>query len=154
MTVRRLHGVVSTLTDEHALLLGEAARRTEDVLAVATQNEWPHRELRRLLDYLHAEVMRQVVAEERLLFRYQSVPADLFRLSRDHLRLRHCIAALARAAEPHSGWTLVRLAAAMRDLLSMLERHAAVEERLLAGACAPHAVPATAVLARSVREAD
>lgn len=148
-----LDGAALTLTDEHALLLGEVAARAEDVLAVAARSEWPHRELGRLLGYLHAEVLRQVVDEERLLIHSRSAPPDLFRLIRDHLRLRHCVEALGRAAEGSGAWTPDRLATTTRDLLGLLGRHLVVEERLLAGARAPHAVPATAVLARTARGA-
>lgn len=57
-----------TLADEHALLLEQVAIRAEDVLAVAAQNLWPARELRRLLGYLRVEVLRQAEDEEMLLF--------------------------------------------------------------------------------------
>lgn len=143
----RSDGAALTLTDEHALLLGRVTARAEDVLTVAARDEWPRRELRRLLDCLRTEVLRQVDDEEELLFRHRSGPPGLGRLSRDHLRLRHCVEALARAADRQSRSTLVQLAATTRDLLTLLEHHLAVEEKLLAGTRAPHAVPATAVLA-------
>lgn len=135
-----------TLTDEHALLLDRVAALVADVLTVAMEDRWPHREMRALLGYLHAEVLRQVGDEERLLFPGGATPPGLDRLRRDHLRLRHCAEALAGAAGGGSGWSVARVATTSRDLLTMLERHLATEDALLRSAYAHGPVPATAAL--------
>lgn len=150
--VPRLDGPALTLTDEHALLLDQVAVRAEDVVTAAAQDRWPHRELKALLDYLHAEVLRQVVDEERLLFPYRPTSPSIARLSRDHRRLRHCTEALADAASGESRCTLARLVATSRDLVAMLERHLTVEDAQLTLAYTPHRVPATAILAGRSRE--
>ena len=127
-----LGGRPLTLADEHALLLEQVAIRAEDVLAVAAQNRWPARELRRLLGYLRVEVLRQAEDEEMLLFAGLGASAGRGRLGRDHTRLREATEALERAAAGDGTWSSAWLATVIRDLVCQLERHLAAEERLLA----------------------
>ena len=135
-----------TLTEEHALLFGQVASRAEDVLAVAAEGRWPGPELDALLGYVVAEVLQQVVDEERLLLPDIPDRPGLARSSRDHLRMRNCVEALERAAAGGAGWPVTRLAATTRDLLTLVKGHFAAEEALLAAARAPRPVPATAQL--------
>jgi uncharacterized protein (DUF2249 family) len=121
-----------TLTDEHALLLEQVAIRAEDVLTAAAGNRWPAQELRRLLGYVRAEVLRQAGDEEMLLFAPCGASTGLARLKRDHVRLRRATEVLERAAAGEAVWPLGRVAAVTRDLVCQLERHLAEEERLLA----------------------
>jgi uncharacterized protein (DUF2249 family) len=121
-----------TLTDEHALLLEQVAIRAEDVLTAAAGDRWPTQELRRLLGYVRAEVLRQAGDEEMLLFAHRGASAGLARLGRDHMRLRRGTEVLERAAAGEATWSLDRLAAVTRDLVCQLERHLAEEEKLLA----------------------
>lgn len=139
-------GVALTLTDEHALLLGQVSARAADLLTAAAEDRWPRQELQSLLGYLRAEVLRQVVDEERLLFPPHPTPPGFARLRRDHVRLRHCTETLAEAAGGEPGWTPAQLTRITLDLLTQLERHLAAEEALLATARAPRPVLATAVL--------
>lgn len=136
-----------TLTDEHMLLLDHVAGLVDDMVTVAAEDRWPRRQLRALLDYLDAEVLRQIGDEERLLFPGRPTPPGFDRLRRDHVRLRHCVEVLAGAARPGSGWSVVQVATTGRDLLTMLERHLGAEEALLRTAHQTAPVPATAVLA-------
>ena len=119
------------------LLLEQVAIRAEDVLAVAAQNRWPARELRRLLGYLRVEVLRQAEDEEMLLFASLGASAGRGRLGRDHARLREAIEALERAAAGDGTWSSAWLATVIRDLVCQLERHLAAEERLLAAGGVP-----------------
>lgn len=135
-----------TLTEEHTLLVGQIAMRAEDLLAVAAEDRWPGQELQALLGYLRAEVMRQISDEELLLFPARPSSPGFVRLGRDHLRLRHCIEALTEAAAAEPRWSLARLATTTRDLLTLLERHLAAEEALLATIDAPRPVPSAAAL--------
>lgn len=131
-----------TLADEHALLLEQVKIRADDVLAVATANRWPARELRRLLAYLHAEVLRQASDEEMLLFDNLGASPGQGGLGRDHVHLRDAIDMLERAAADQGTWSTARLAAVIRDLVGQLERHLAAEERLVAARGVPDQVQA------------
>ena len=59
----------ATLKGEHALMMGAVTSRTQTVTSAADAGRWPRAELRELLNYLHLEVLRQLVDEEWLLFR-------------------------------------------------------------------------------------
>lgn len=129
-----------TLSDEHALLLREVTSRAEAVLREADEDRWPERQLRALVDYLHLEVLQQVVDEEWLVFRLAHHAADeLARLRREHLELRQAIDALAQAATTEGMMSAEQLAACTRDLLAQLRDHLAAEDRILvmAGAATP-----------------
>ncbi len=136
-------GTVS-LADEHGLLLRQVAIRAKALLTVAAAGGWPAGELRALLGYLRAEVLRQAEDEERLLFpvRGGSRPG---RLARDHTRLRAGIDALERAAGNGAG-SPAKLASLTRDLLRQLERHLAAEEAMLTGPGQPAGTPTTRAL--------
>jgi uncharacterized protein (DUF2249 family) len=135
-----------TLAEEHALLLGQVAVRADDVLAMASADRWPVRELSALLGYLRVEVLRQAADEEALLFPARPALPGFVRLRHGHRRLRRRVEVLADAVHGGAEWTVSRLTMTISELLGSLERHIAVEDALLHAACAPHAVPATAAL--------
>jgi uncharacterized protein (DUF2249 family) len=134
---------VSTLREEHALLMRELTTRAEMVLREADEGRWPQAELQELLNYLHLEVLRQVSDAEWLLFRAaHRAPDKLALLRRDHLELRLAIDVLTQAAATGGGAdgpSPAQLAAATRDLLAQLEGHLAAEQQVLttAGGAAP-----------------
>jgi uncharacterized protein (DUF2249 family) len=134
-----------TLTDEHALLLGQVAIRADDVLAVTAEDRWPARELRALLGYVRAEVLRQAADEETLLFPAQDSSPGITRLARDHARLRAGSDMLARVAAGENTWSPAQLAATTRGFLQQFERHLDAEESLLTSGT-PGKVPATTLL--------
>ncbi|MGI8867744.1 MAG: hemerythrin domain-containing protein [Mycobacteriales bacterium] len=122
----------ATLRDEHALMLTEVTARTTDLLAEADQGRWPQQELQQLLDYLHLEVLRQVVDEEWLLFRNSHHdPQSLTPLREDHLELRRLVEILADVAADASRRSPAALAATTRELLTKLQTHIDSEEQLL-----------------------
>jgi uncharacterized protein (DUF2249 family)/hemerythrin-like domain-containing protein len=123
----------STLAEEHALLLREVSDRAEVLLGEAVEGRWPAEQLRALVDYLHLEVLQQVVDEEWLLFRSAyHAPEELARLRREHLELRLAIDVLAQAAAGAGGLSPQQLALTTEDLLARLEKHLAAEEQVLA----------------------
>src|SRR4051794_19356650 len=132
----------ASLKDEHALLMREVGARAEAVTSVADHGRWPEAPLRELLNYLHLEVLRQVVEEEWLLFRVvRHAAEDLARLRHEHLELRMAIEVLDQAAatggEP-SGLSPAQLSATTRDLVGQLAAHMAAEDELaIAGETAP-----------------
>ncbi|MGH3182342.1 MAG: hemerythrin domain-containing protein [Streptosporangiaceae bacterium] len=132
-------GAPLTLAAEHARLLEQVAMRARDLLKAIAGDRWPARELRALVGYLRAEVLRQAADQERL---FPAGPAaDGFaRLARDHVRLRAGTEVLAQAASVGTG-SRAQLAAATRDLLTQFERHLASEERLLTAAARPAITP-------------
>jgi uncharacterized protein (DUF2249 family)/hemerythrin-like domain-containing protein len=134
-------GPASTLAEEHAQLLREVSARAAVVLREAAEDRWPILSLRELVDYLHLEVLQQVVDEEWLLFRAAyHAPDELARLRREHLELRLAIDVLAQAAAGGGDLSPQQLAAASQDLLVRLGEHLAAEERVLAVAgAAPRA---------------
>jgi hypothetical protein len=134
-----------TLVGEHELLLRQVTLRAEAVLA-ALPRRWPRTELAALVGYLRAEVLRQAADEEWLLFPAGPVDAGFARLGDDHLQLRRRVDLLAGAAAGGPDWTAERLAATVRDLIAQLKRHLTMEESLVAGAEAPYAATATALL--------
>lgn len=126
-------GAASTLSDEHALLLREVSARAEALLREADAGRWPEQQLRSLVNYLHLEVLQQVVDEEWLLYRSAyHAPDDLARLRRDHLELRLAIEVLARAAAGGDTLSPQQLATTTRDLLTQLKGHLDDEEAVLA----------------------
>jgi uncharacterized protein (DUF2249 family) len=134
------------LADEHGQLLRQVAVRAQALLAAAAAGRWPAPELEALLGYLRSEVMRQATDEEILLFPGRRDASEFSRLARDHARLRAAVEALERAAG-YGGESLATLAAIVRDLLSQLELHLAVEEAMLGASCDGRCnVPATTAL--------
>lgn len=123
-----------TLSDEHVLLISETTARAEANLRAIDDGRWPADELRELVNYLHLEVLRQIVDEEWVLFRAsRSAPEDLDRLRRDHLELRLSIDLLTQATMS-SGLSPTQLAATIDHLLGQLTDHMAAEESLLSTA--------------------
>jgi uncharacterized protein (DUF2249 family) len=131
-------GLAGTLAEEHAQILSEVSARAEVLMREAADDRWPILPLRELVDYLHLEVLQQVVDEEWLLFRsaYHS-PDELARLRREHLELRLAIDVLAEAAAGGGDLSPQQLAATTHDLLARLEQHVAAEEKVLAVAGEP-----------------
>lgn len=118
------------LIDEHAELLGQLTVRAAAVLAGTYAGQWPERELRDLLGYLNAEVLRQAQDEEEFLFAAAAADPELSRLARDHARLRAAVGLLERtgAGDPAPE----RLNTAVRDLLCQFRHHVAREDIALA----------------------
>ncbi len=122
-----------TLVGEHALLVSAVTSRANDVLAEADQDRWPTDALHQFLDYLHLEVLRQIVDEEWLLFRNsQHAPHELTKLRADHLELRRLIDDLNEAATNDADRSPQRLAKMTRELLAKLQAHINSEEQVLA----------------------
>ena len=131
-----------SLQDEHALLLREVTMRAQAVTSEADRGSWPQAQLRELLNYLHLEVLQQLVDEEWLLFRVvRHAPDELDRLRHDHLELRLAIEVLDQAAARGGnaeGLSPQQLSATTRDLLALLLGHLAAEDELaIAGEAAP-----------------
>jgi uncharacterized protein (DUF2249 family) len=128
-------GAAATLAEEHEQLMTEVSRRAGVVLSETEDGRWPILALRELVDYLHLEVLQQVVDEEWLLFRSAShAPDELAGLRRDHLELRLAIDVLAQAAAGGGEMSPQQLAVTTQDLLARLEQHLAAEEKVLAAA--------------------
>ncbi len=143
----------ASLRDEHALLMRDVRLRAQAVISNADEGRWPELELRELLNYLHLEVLRQVVEEEWLLFRLIRHASDeLARMRREHLELRLAIEELDQAAATAGdpkGLAPSQLSAVTRDLLAQLEAHFAAEDEL---AIVGQAAPATASLGAQPHE--
>lgn len=128
----------STLTAEHALLLAEVTRRTTDLLGETAQGHWPQTELARLLDYLHFEVLRQVVDEEWLLFgRFHHDAQGLAQLRREHLELRRVVGLLADAAGGGSHRSPQHLSDTIALMMTTLRDHLQHESQILGAGAAP-----------------
>ncbi|MGI8451662.1 MAG: hemerythrin domain-containing protein [Streptosporangiaceae bacterium] len=136
-----------TLAEEHALLREQVAVRARDVLTAIAGGRRPARELRALVGYLRAEVLRQA-ADQEWLFPAHQAGEDFGRLARDHVRLREGTEALAQAAPEEGTSSLAQLATATRDILAQLERHLAAEERLLTAAGRPGTAPGVTAAGR------
>jgi uncharacterized protein (DUF2249 family) len=122
----------TTLTAEHALLLEEVTKRTTDVLSETARGNWPQTELTSLLDYLHLEVLRQVVDEEWLMFGHFHHDEDnLAQLRREHLELRRVIALLADAMCGESHHSVQQVSDTVAAMMSLLQIHLEHESRLL-----------------------
>ena len=139
-------GRTPDLAAEHGQLLRQVAVRAEELVTEVRAGRWPARELEALLGYLRAEIVRQTVDEETLLFPARGDASGLGRLARDHARLRAGVEALELVAADGGG-SLATLAKTVRDLLGQLESHLATEEAVL-GASRGHRwdVPATTTL--------
>lgn len=124
----------ATLPAEHSQLMTDVTTRAETVLKASDNEQMPRAELYQLVDYLHVELLRQVVDEEWLLFRNAPHDVDaLNTLRRQHLGLREDIDALTatlRAPEPASP---AEIAAMVRRLLETLQTHLSTEETVLTG---------------------
>jgi uncharacterized protein (DUF2249 family) len=137
---RAADGQPLTLAEEHALLLEQVAVRAGDVLAAIADGRWPAQELRALVGYLRAEVLRQA-GDQEWLFPARQAGKDFAQLAQDHVQLREGTEALAQAASSEGRSSLAQLAAATRDLLAQLERHLAAEEQVLTAAGQPSTAP-------------
>lgn len=119
-----------TLAGEHFRLMRGATRRAAPVLALLDAPAWPHAELDELAMFLRSAVLRQVSDEEVHLFPHDSSAPPFAELSSDHARLHALTARLEDAcAEPCSR---AELRALVEELLAVLRRHLAAEERVLA----------------------
>ena len=117
--------VAAALAEEHEQLLSEVRRRTEVVLHETEEGQWPILALRELVDYLHLEVLQQVVEEEWLLFRSAyHAPEELARLRRHHLEVRLAIDVLAQSAAGGGDLSPQQLATTTQDLVA---RHLGTE---------------------------
>jgi hypothetical protein len=134
-----------TLAEEHVLVLRQVTTSAEKLLTAAEHGRWPAAELTALAGYARAEVLRQASDEEALLF--PAVPAQTAAgLARDHARLRAAAELLTRAAAGEQPVTPAQLAAAVRDFVTLLERHLRHEDDLLASGRGSRGVPATVTL--------
>lgn len=134
------------LTEEHGQLLRQVAVRAEELMAAVRADRWPARELKALLGYFRAEIIRQAADEETLLFPARRDVLGLGRLAGDHARLRAGVEALELMARDGGG-SLALLATTVRDLLNQLEVHLAAEEAVLGAGCGGRRdVPATTAL--------
>jgi len=134
-----------TLAEEHVLVLWQVTTSAEKLLTAAEHGRWPGAELTALAGYARAEVLRQASDEEALLF--PAVPAQTAAgLARDHARLRAAAELLTRAAAGEQPVTPAQLAAAVRDFVTLLERHLRHEDDLLASGRGSRGVPATVTL--------
>lgn len=136
-----------TLRDEHALLLSEVQLRCRSVTAGTDIDHWPDLELNRLLDYLHVEVLRQVVDEQRCLFRSSHhAPQDIAYLRSEHLELRQDIERLTDAATGEPGRTPSEFAALTGTLQKDLQKHFRDEQALMGVREDGASTPATSAL--------
>lgn len=120
-----------TLVAEHALLLSAVTELANEVLGETDQDRWPGDSLHQFLDYLHLEVLRQVVDEEWLLFRSSHhAPQQLAHLRDDHVTLRRLVDDLNEAATDDAARSPERVAAITRELLAFLYQHIASEEKV------------------------
>lgn len=134
------------LTEEHGHLLRQVAVRAGELMAAVRGDRWPTGELKALLGYLRAEIIRQTVDQETLLFPARGDAPRLGRLARDHARLRAGVEVLELMAQDGGG-SLATLATTVRDLLSQLESHLAAEEAVLGTGCGSRSdMPATTAL--------
>lgn len=123
-----------TLVAEHALLMSAVTALANEVLGETDRNRWPGDSLHQFLDYLHLEVLRQVVDEEWLLFRSSHhAPQQLAHLRDDHVALRQLVDDLNQVAtDDDAHRSPERVAAITRELLAFLLKHIASEERVFA----------------------
>lgn len=143
--LRTRHEPPLTLAEEHMLLLWQVTARAEELTAAIADGGWPGTELAALAGYAQAEVLRQVSAEEALLF--PEAPArEVAGLARDHARLRSAADLLARAAAGEQPMSPAQVDTAARDFVTQLERHLRSEEDLLASRHPAERVPATVTL--------
>lgn len=126
-----------SLSDEHANLLQQVTARCQAVSVTALTGDWPTHELYQLVDYLHVEVLQQMVNEEWLLFResHNSEQA-LDRLRTDHLELRLSIEALTLVTGDTARPTLRQLTDEVTNLRAALADHFTTEQASLEQAAA------------------
>lgn len=115
------------LAGEHDALLHHVGARVEAL--VGEKDRWPAQELRRLIDCLQQEVLRQVEREEQVIFPAAS-PSEVVQLARDHVRLRVGAQALELAAAGEGSQSAEQLRAHARGLLLLLQRHLETERRV------------------------
>ena len=141
---------VRTLAAEHAGLLREVTTRCKAVTSAIGPDHWPANELHRLLDYLHVEVLQQVVDEEWLLFRDWHHATDaLQQLRAEHARLRRIVEKLTDAATGASHLSTSELATLISSLLHTLDEHFHSEQEVLHD---PRETPSTSSLGAAPHE--
>lgn len=119
----------TTLASEHQELLRDVRRRAVPILAAADARIWPAAELVTLLRFVRGTVLRQLTAEEELLFPAGISLVPLAELSADHVRLHELADELERVtAAPCAlpGLTLLVI-----DLVATLGHHLLEEEAVL-----------------------
>jgi uncharacterized protein (DUF2249 family) len=120
-----------TLADEHDRLLLQVAARAELLLTALEKPGWPDAEMNALLDYLRAEVLRQVCDEEALLIAGMLNEPPAAALIEDHVRLRIAVELLTEAADERHRRSASEISDIVTDLFTQLERHCIAEESLL-----------------------
>jgi uncharacterized protein (DUF2249 family) len=120
-----------TLADEHALLLLQVAARADVLLSALETPDWPSGELRALLDYLRAEVLRQVCDEETSLIASRLNEPAAAALLDDHVRLRTAVELLTEAADERHRRSASAISDIVTDIFTQLESHCIAEEALL-----------------------
>ncbi|MEO8888414.1 MAG: hemerythrin domain-containing protein [Jatrophihabitantaceae bacterium] len=122
----------STLSEEHSLLLREVTTRAETLLRETDEGRWPDQQLTALVDYLHLEVLQQVVDEERLVFLSHRGAEGLAGLRLAHRELRAAIDVLAQALASTDTLTREQVGDCTRNLITQLADHLTAEEQVLA----------------------
>lgn len=119
----------TTLASEHQQLLRDVRRRAVPILAAVDARIWPAEELATLLRFVRRNVLRQLAAEEELLFPSGISLAPLAELSADHVRLHKLADELERITE--SPCPLPDLTLLVIDLVATLGHHLLEEEAVL-----------------------
>ena len=119
----------TTLASEHHQLLRDVRRRAVPILTAVDARIWPAAELATLLRFVRGNVLRQLAAEEDLLFPTGIPPVPLAELSADHVRLHELADDLERVAE--SPCPLPDLTLLIIDLVATLGHHLLEEEAVL-----------------------
>jgi hypothetical protein len=120
-----------TLADEHDMLLLQVAARADVLLSALEMPDWPSGELRALLDYLRAEVLRQVCDEETSLIAGRLNETAAAALLDDHVRLRTAVELLTEAADERHRRSASAISDIVTDIFTQLESHCIAEEALL-----------------------
>lgn len=120
----------TTLASEHHQLLRDVRRRAVPILVAVDARIWPAAELDTLLAFVRTTVLRQLAAEEELLYPTGIAAAPLAELSADHVRLHELANDLERAGV--SPCPLPELTVLVIDLVATLGHHLLEEEAVLA----------------------
>jgi hypothetical protein len=140
----------TTLASEHEQLLRDVRRRAVPILALVEARTWPAAELETLLAFVRTHVLRQLAAEEELLFPAGVAAAPLAELSADHVRLHEITEDLQRVSL--APCPLHELSVLVIDLVATLGHHLLEEEVVLAAlADVEHELPSIAELTAARR---